>query len=90
MPTDSNSASLLTNIGLVSLAVNVFLVLFLFIKMSQIRQLNRTVAYLKQSLDEIDEQAKLIVRTDLELNKTQEELDKKVHGLYALQKLSQA
>lgn len=41
-----------------------------------------------KSLDEMDEQAKLIVRTDIELNKTQEELDKKISGLYALQRFS--
>jgi GAF domain-containing protein len=48
------------------------------------------VENLKRSLDEMDEQAKLIVRTDMELNKTQEELDKKITGLYALQRLSRA
>jgi len=45
---------------------------------------------LSQSFDELDEQAKLIVKTDLELNKTQEELDKRLGGLDALQKLSRA
>lgn len=45
---------------------------------------------LKKALDEMDEQAKLIIRTDIELNKAQEELDKKVSSLYALQKLSRA
>lgn len=59
------------------------------LKIRQIQRLNKTVAYLKKSLEEIDEQAKLIVRTDLELNKTQEELDKKINGLYALQRISQ-
>lgn len=59
------------------------------LKMRQIQRMNKTVAYLKKSLDELDEQAKLIVRTDLELNKTQEELDKKINGLYALQRISQ-
>jgi len=50
---------------------------------------------LKNSLDkmlknfrELDEQAKLIVKTDLELNKAQEELDKRFNGLDALQKIS--
>lgn len=45
---------------------------------------------LSQSFEELDEQAKLIVRTDLELHKTQEELDKRLCGLDALQKLSRA
>jgi len=45
---------------------------------------------LSQSFEELDEQARLIVKTDLELNKTQEELDKRLSGLDALQKLSRA
>ncbi len=61
-----------------------------FIKMQRIGQLQTVIDNLKKSLDEMDEQAKLVVRTDLELNKTQEELDKKVTGLYALQSLSRA
>ena len=62
----------------------------LILKLRQIEQLARTTAYLRKSLEEMDEQAKLIVRTDLELNKTQEELDKKINGLFALQRLSQS
>ncbi|MBU1726009.1 MAG: GAF domain-containing sensor histidine kinase [Candidatus Omnitrophica bacterium] len=58
------------------------------LKMRAIKQLRSTVNNLKRSLDEMDEQAKLIVRTDIELNKAQEELDKKIGELYALQKLS--
>ena len=42
----------------------------------------------KKSFEELDEQAKLIIKTDLELNKTQEELDKRFVGLNALQKIS--
>jgi len=52
------------------------------------KELQETINKLKRSLDEMDEQAKLIIRTDMELNKTQEELDKKITGLYALQRLS--
>lgn len=62
----------------------------LFLKMGRIKQLQNAVDKLKKSLDEMDEQAKLIVRTDMELNKTQEELDKKIAGLYGLQILSRA
>ncbi|MFP4473192.1 MAG: sensor histidine kinase [Candidatus Omnitrophota bacterium] len=53
--------------------------------------LNTTTAsyhQLLQSFEELDEQAKLIVRTDMELNRTQEELDKRLNGLDALQKIS--
>jgi signal transduction histidine kinase len=59
-------------------------------KVERLKQLQSAVDNLKRSLDEMDEQAKLIVRTDMELNKTQEELDKKITGLYALQRLSRA
>jgi hypothetical protein len=41
-----------------------------------------------RSFHELDEQAKLIVKTDLALNKAQEELDKRFAGLNALQKTS--
>jgi len=66
------------------------LVIALVFKTDQIKELQTAVDKLKKSLEEMDEQAKLIVRTDIELNKTQEELDKKVAGLYALQRLSRA
>lgn len=62
----------------------------LLFKIEQIRRLKLHLDKLKKSFDELDEQAKLIVKTDLELNKTQEELDKKLSGLYTLQRLSQA
>ncbi len=42
---------------------------------------------LKHAYNELDEQAKLIVKTDLQLNKTQQELDKKITGLYTLHEL---
>jgi len=59
-------------------------------KMERIKELSSIIESLRRSLDEMDEQAKLIVRIDIELNKTQEELDKKIAGLYTLQKLSRA
>ena len=51
------------------------LALILAHKMDRLKQAQLINARLKKSLDEMDEQAKLIVRTDMELNKTQEELD---------------
>jgi len=41
-----------------------------------------------KSFQDLDEQAKLIIKTDLELSRTQEELDKRFSGLNALQKIS--
>jgi len=64
------------------------LTVMLIFKMKKIEELNSYVAHLKRSLDEIDEQAKLILRTDIELNKIQEELDRKIIALYALQRIS--
>jgi signal transduction histidine kinase len=75
-------------LGLFITLVIVILTFINIIKTKKIRQLQLTVDSLKNSLDELDEQAKLIVRTDLELNKIQEELDKKISGLYTLQRLS--
>jgi signal transduction histidine kinase len=65
-----------------------WLILLIYPKDEKIKELLGTINKLRNSLDEMDEQAKLIVRTDMELNKTQEELDKKVSGLYTLQRLS--
>ncbi|MDD5253133.1 MAG: hypothetical protein PHW44_04485, partial [Candidatus Omnitrophica bacterium] len=61
--------------------------IFLFAA-QKLKEKDKQVAALKVSLEEMDEQAKLIMRTDMELNKTQEELDKKISGLDILQKLS--
>lgn len=38
-------------------------------------------------IDQLDSQAKIIIKTDLALNKAQEELDKKITGLYTLHEL---
>ncbi|MFZ5801396.1 MAG: sensor histidine kinase [Candidatus Omnitrophota bacterium] len=69
------------------LAVAVLVVLFM-LKLDEVKQLKSSLNQLKRAFDELDEQAKLIVKTDLALNKTQEELDKKITGLYALQKIA--
>ncbi|PIQ87879.1 MAG: hypothetical protein COV73_01790 [Candidatus Omnitrophica bacterium CG11_big_fil_rev_8_21_14_0_20_43_6] len=57
-------------------------------KVQRLKELGEKVTALNFSLEEMDEQAKLIMRTDMELNKAQEELDKKISGLDTLQKLS--
>ena len=81
----------LTNIiGLIGILVIIVFSMVLASKIDKIKELQTTLNKLKKSFDEMDEQAKLIVRTDMELNKIQEELDKKIVGLYALQRLSRA
>ncbi|MBN1913456.1 MAG: hypothetical protein JW788_03555, partial [Candidatus Omnitrophica bacterium] len=72
-------------LSIIALAV---LGVMLKLKMDKIALLEKALVKLRRSLEEMDEQAKLIVRTDMELNKIQEELDKKISGLYALQRLS--
>jgi len=79
--------NLIATLGIVTI---IYLVISIILKMRRLKQLQDEVGKLKKSLDEMDEQAKLIVRTDMELNKTQEELDKKMTGLYTLQRLSRA
>ena len=44
---------------------------------------------LKTAYQELDRQTAHILRTDLELRKAQEELDKRIEGLYALHELGQ-
>ncbi|MBI5145511.1 MAG: hypothetical protein HZA27_04950 [Candidatus Omnitrophica bacterium] len=82
--------SLLDALGLISILTITILVVVLVFKREKLRQLQVAVNKLKRSLDEMDEQAKLVVRTDMELNKTQEELDKKLSGLYCLQRISRS
>jgi signal transduction histidine kinase len=57
-------------------------------KSEKIGKLQSSLEKLKKSFNSLDDQAKLIVKTDLQLNKTQEELDKRLGGLNALQKIS--
>lgn len=74
--------------GLASAFAAVILALVLMAKNEQIQQLKNSLSKLQRAFDELDEQAKLIVKTDLALNKTQEELDKKAASLYALHRVS--
>ncbi|MBF0593841.1 MAG: GAF domain-containing sensor histidine kinase [Candidatus Omnitrophica bacterium] len=64
------------------------LLYFLINKNEELRDLKAAHAKIMLSFNELDEQAKLIVKTDLELNKAQEELDRRLNGLNTLQKLA--
>ncbi len=64
------------------------LIFLLINKNEQTRRLQADLQDMTGTFNDLDEQAKLIVRTDLELNKAQEELDKRLNGLDALQKTS--
>ena len=61
---------------------------FLIGKSEEHKDLKNSLAKIMNSFNELDEQAKLIVKTDLELNKTQEELDRRLMGLNTLQNIS--
>jgi signal transduction histidine kinase len=81
---------IINTLGLACITTIFALAVMLASKMQKLKRLQTEVGNLKKSLEEMDEQAKLVLRTDMELNKTQEELDKKIIGLYALQRLSRA
>jgi len=51
-------------------------------------KLERSNKKLQDIVDQLDDQAKIIIKTDLALNKVQEDLDRKIAGLYTLHELS--
>ncbi len=65
-----------------------FLTYSIIKKSEETDQLKTSLNKLMRSFNDLDEQAKLIVKTDLALNRAQEELDKRLSGLNALQKAS--
>ncbi len=64
------------------------LITLLIRKTDEVNQQKELLNKMTRSFNDLDEQAKLIVKTDLELNKAQEELDKRLSGLNSLQKTS--
>lgn len=82
------STNILFIVGFSILALIGIFVFLLIGKSEQVNQLSETLNKMRRSFIELDEQAKLIVKTDLELNKAQEELDHRLRGLDALQKAS--
>jgi signal transduction histidine kinase len=57
-------------------------------KEDTVKEMKEQHKKLMRSFNDLDEQAKMIVRTDLELHKIREEMDKRLHGLNALQRTS--
>jgi signal transduction histidine kinase len=74
--------------GMIGLLGVIVLVLILVFKMERIKELAAEIARLQRAFNELDGQAKLIVQTDIELHRAQEELDKKIAGLVTLQQLT--
>ncbi|HOX54311.1 MAG: ATP-binding protein [Candidatus Omnitrophica bacterium] len=79
---------ILNIIGFLALFAVIVMGVILAERSKQANQLKQSLSKMKNSFDQLDAQAKLIVKTDLELNKTQEELDKKITALFTLQKIS--
>jgi len=77
-----------TIVGIVILGALGVLIFILINKIDQVRELKTVLKRLKLSFDNLDEQAKLILKTDLELNRAQTELDKRLTSIDALQRTS--
>ncbi len=76
-------------------AYSIFIILVGFYLITDQEMVRQQLATYKKELDrvnrvceELDQNTRIIVQTDLELTRTQETLDKKVSGLYALHELS--
>lgn len=51
---------------------------------------NKLIQKLKATCEELDQNTKIIVQTDVELRRTQEQLDERIRGLYALHDLGKS
>ncbi len=91
-PTALNQPALVETVvsyaGMFAILGFIALVIILVFKMERIKDLQAELGKLRRAYNELDNQAKLIVQTDLELHRAQEELDKKVSGLVTLQELT--
>lgn len=88
---DSTTSGLLWILGgiiFILLCATVYLFYILVVKEEAITGMKEAHEKLMRSFNDLDEQAKLIVRTDLELHKIREEMDKRLHGLNAVQRIS--
>lgn len=66
---------------------NVFIIILFLFQYHKLTKIKDDNQQLQEVIDQLDTQAKLIVKTDFALNKVQEELDKKITGLYTLHEL---
>ncbi len=88
---DSTISEIVTVLGIlifILICATVYLIYASVAKEEIIKEMNGAHRKLMRSFNDLDEQAKLIVRTDLELNRTREEMDKRLNGLNALQRTS--
>ncbi|MCM8757685.1 MAG: ATP-binding protein, partial [Candidatus Omnitrophica bacterium] len=66
----------------------VVLIVILINNLERTKQLRNEIIQLKRTIDEIDLQSRTLIQTDMELNKIQDELNKKIIALYALHRIS--
>ncbi len=88
-PVSQTDLSSILIIVCVILFISLIVFLFLFVsRHDELKELRLAYEKVMQTFDELDQQAKLIVKTDLELNKAQEELERRLIGLNTLQRLA--
>ena len=86
---DTTTLEILWTLGIIIfilLCTAIYLFYALSTKEDALNTMKEAHKKLMRSFNDLDEQAKLIVRTDLELNKIREEMDKRLNGLHALQR----
>ncbi len=74
--------------GILAFAIIALLTFVVIVRSEQVRTLKNSLDKMMRSFNDLDEQAKLIVKTDLALHKAQQELDKRLAAINALQKTS--
>lgn len=84
----SNVILFLSIIAGILLLVSFYFWFILGTREERIAHLEEAHQKMLRSFNELDEQAKLIVKTDLQLTKAQEELEKRLNGLNTLQRTS--
>ena len=62
---------------------------YLLLKLDSVQERIGELSRLRSAYEQLDQQAKLIIRTDLELHQAQEQLDRQLSALFALHALSQ-
>jgi len=67
--------------------ITIIIVILYYLEKNKYIGLEKTNRRLQDIINQLDSQAKIIIKTDLALNKVQDELDKKITGLYTLHEI---
>lgn len=71
---------------ILALIIGILFVLYYFERLRRVES-EKSNKKLQDIINQLDAQAKIIIKTDLALNKVQEDLDRKITGLYTLHEL---